>query len=67
MLSSKTFEDVNTLEGKFQLRSELMAMFNQFLATGMITRHANRNVTISANLLITIETRGYLSRSRIDT
>ncbi|MBN1103629.1 MAG: flagellar basal body-associated FliL family protein [Deltaproteobacteria bacterium] len=35
-LSSKTFDDVNTLEGKMQLRMELMAMLNQYLKMGKI-------------------------------
>jgi flagellar FliL protein len=37
LLSSKTFEDINTFEGKIQLRSEIMQMLNQFLKTGSIT------------------------------
>jgi flagellar FliL protein len=37
ILSSKTFEDVRQLEGKYQLRAEIMTMLNQFLKTGEIT------------------------------
>jgi flagellar FliL protein len=37
LLSSKTFEDINSFEGKIQLRSEIMQMLNQFLKTGAIT------------------------------
>ena len=37
LLSSKTFEDINSFEGKIQLRSEIMQMLNQFLRTGAIT------------------------------
>jgi flagellar FliL protein len=36
-LSSKSFEDINTLEGKYQLRSELIASLNQYLTTGKVT------------------------------
>jgi flagellar protein FliL len=36
MLSSKTNEDINTLEGKFQLRAEIIATINQYLKTGKI-------------------------------
>jgi flagellar FliL protein len=36
MLSSKTFQDISTFEGKLQLRAELLAMLNQHLSTGMI-------------------------------
>jgi flagellar FliL protein len=37
LLSSKTYEDINTLEGKFQLRAEIMSVLNQHLTTGQIT------------------------------
>lgn len=37
LLSSKTFEDINSFEGKIQLRSEIMQMLNQFLKSGAIT------------------------------
>ncbi len=37
ILSSKSFEDVRELEGKYQLRAEIMAMLNQYLNTGEIT------------------------------
>jgi flagellar FliL protein len=37
ILSSKTFDDVRQLEGKFQLRAEVMTMLNQFLKSGKIT------------------------------
>jgi len=36
MLSSKSNEDINTLEGKFQLRAEIITTLNQFLKTGKI-------------------------------
>ncbi|MBW2302785.1 MAG: flagellar basal body-associated FliL family protein [Deltaproteobacteria bacterium] len=36
LLSSKTYEDVSSLEGKLQLRAELMAMLNQYLTSGSI-------------------------------
>lgn len=36
-LSSKSFDDINTLEGKYQLRSELIASLNQYLTTGKVT------------------------------
>jgi flagellar protein FliL len=36
MLSSKSNEDINTLEGKFQLRAEIIATINQYLKTGKI-------------------------------
>ncbi|MBN1847727.1 MAG: flagellar basal body-associated FliL family protein [Deltaproteobacteria bacterium] len=36
LLSSKTHDDVKTLEGKFQLRTEITAMLNQYLKTGRI-------------------------------
>ena len=37
VLSSKTFEDIRQLEGKYQLRAEIMTMLNQFLKSGKIT------------------------------
>ncbi len=37
VLSSKTFDDIRQLEGKYQLRAEMMAMLNQFLNSGKIT------------------------------
>jgi len=37
ILSSKSFMDINTLEGKYQLRAEIMAILNQHLKTGRIT------------------------------
>ena len=36
MLSSKTNEDINTLEGKYQLRAEIISTLNQFLHTGKV-------------------------------
>ncbi len=36
-LSSKSFDDISTLEGKYQLRAELMASLNQYLVTGKVT------------------------------
>lgn len=36
MLSSKAYEDIKSLEGKFQLRAEIMSMLNQHLKTGKI-------------------------------
>lgn len=36
-LSSKSFDDISTLEGKYQLRSELIASLNQYLTTGRVT------------------------------
>ncbi len=36
MLSSKTNDDINTLDGKLQLRAEIMATINQYLATGKV-------------------------------
>ena len=36
MLSSKSNEDINTLEGKFQLRAEIISKLNQSLKTGKI-------------------------------
>lgn len=37
LLSNKSYEDISTLEGKLQLRAEVISMLNQFLKTGMIT------------------------------
>ncbi|NLD38255.1 MAG: flagellar basal body protein FliL [Desulfatiglans sp.] len=36
LLSSKSSEDINTLDGKFQLRAEIMTTINQYLRTGKI-------------------------------
>jgi flagellar FliL protein len=36
MLSSKSNDDINTLEGKFQLRAEIISTLNQFLKTGRV-------------------------------
>ena len=36
MLSSKSNEDINTLEGKFQLRAEIISTLNQNLKTGKV-------------------------------
>ena len=36
LLSSKTNDDIKTLEGKFQLRAEILSMLNQHLKTGKI-------------------------------
>ncbi len=36
-LSSKSFDDIRQLEGKYQLRAEIMTMLNQFLKSGKIT------------------------------
>ncbi len=36
MLSSKTYEDISDLSGKYQLRAEIIAMLNRFLKTGKI-------------------------------
>ena len=36
LLTSKNFEDVNRLEGKFQLRNELIFGINQVLQSGKI-------------------------------
>lgn len=36
LLSSKTRSDIKTLEGKFQLREEIISMLNQYLSTGKI-------------------------------
>lgn len=35
-LSSKSFEEIGTLEGKYQLRAELKASLNQYLTTGKV-------------------------------
>jgi flagellar protein FliL len=37
LLSSKTYTEVKTLEGKSQIRAEIMATMNQYLKTGKIT------------------------------
>ncbi len=37
LLSSKTYEDVSSLEGKLQLRAEMMSMLNQYIESGSIT------------------------------
>ena len=37
LLSSKHYEDINALEGKLQLRAEIISMLNQYLNTGIIT------------------------------
>ena len=36
MLSSKSNEDISTLEGKFQLRAEIISTLNQYLKTGRV-------------------------------
>ncbi len=36
LLSSKSNEDINTLEGKYQLRAEIISSLNQYLKTGKI-------------------------------
>lgn len=36
MLSSKTYEDISDLSGKYQLRAEIIAMLNRFLKSGKI-------------------------------
>ena len=36
MLSNKTHEDIKTLEGKYQLREEIISMLNQYLSSGKI-------------------------------
>ena len=36
MLSSKSNDDINTTEGKFQLRAEIISTLNQYLKTGRI-------------------------------
>jgi flagellar FliL protein len=36
MLSSKTNEDISTLEGKLQLRAEIISTLNQLLKAGKI-------------------------------
>lgn len=37
LLSSKTMEDVKSLEGKAQIRAEIMTMLNQYLKKGKVT------------------------------
>jgi flagellar FliL protein len=37
LLSSKTIPDINSVEGKMQLRAELIVLFNQYLKSGKIT------------------------------
>jgi flagellar protein FliL len=37
LLSSKTYSEVKTLEGKSQMRAEIITMLNQYLKTGKIT------------------------------
>ena len=37
LLSSKTILDINSVEGKMQMRAELVALFNQYLKSGKIT------------------------------
>jgi flagellar protein FliL len=37
LLSSKTMDDVKTLEGKAQMRAEIMTLLNQYLKKGKIT------------------------------
>ena len=36
LLSSKSNEDINSLEGKYQLRAEILTTINQYLKTGKI-------------------------------
>jgi len=36
-LSSKTFEEISSLEGKYQLRAELQSSLNEYLTTGKVT------------------------------
>ena len=36
MLSSKSNDDINTLEGKHQLRAEIISTLNQYLRTGKV-------------------------------
>ena len=36
LLSSKTFKDIYTVEGKFKLRDEITARINRFLVTGQV-------------------------------
>jgi flagellar FliL protein len=36
LLSSKSNEDINTLEGKYQLRAEIISTLNQYLKTGKV-------------------------------
>ncbi|MFC1822958.1 flagellar basal body-associated protein FliL [Thermodesulfobacteriota bacterium] len=38
LLSAKTFEDVSQLEGKFQLRAEMLTMLNKNIKSGKIRR-----------------------------
>jgi len=37
LLSSKTYDEVKTPEGKYQIRAEIIANLNQYLKTGKIT------------------------------
>jgi flagellar protein FliL len=37
LLSGKTFDEVKTVEGKAQIRAEILTILNQFLKTGKIT------------------------------
>lgn len=37
LLSSKTMQDVKTLEGKAQIRAEIITILNQYLKTGKVT------------------------------
>jgi len=37
LLSSKTYTEVKTLEGKAQIRAEIMTTLNQYLKTGKVT------------------------------
>jgi flagellar protein FliL len=37
LLSSKTYSEVKTIEGKSQIRAEIMTIMNQYLKTGKIT------------------------------
>ena len=36
LLSSKTFKDIYTVEGKFKLRDEITTRINRFLVTGQV-------------------------------
>lgn len=36
LLSSKTHDDIKSLEGKFQLRAEIISLLNQYFKTGKI-------------------------------
>lgn len=38
MLSSKSNEDINTLEGKLQLRAEIISTLNQYLSNGKVKK-----------------------------